>query len=148
MFRTDLLSITNSLNTVYTAIGICHTSYVDCLLARSGWNPTSLPGKRNVKNTLVQKLRLCTGRTAPRGSRGIALLFLDHGTRRGDGSASRLAALCPRERPGTHCTGGWVGPRAGLDRYGKSRLHRDSIPGPSSPYPVAIPTTLPGPQPR
>ena len=27
--------------------------------------------------------RLCTGRTAHRGSRGIALLFLDHGTRRG-----------------------------------------------------------------
>jgi len=24
------------------------------------------------------------------------------------------AALYPRERPGTHCTGGWVGPRAGL----------------------------------
>jgi hypothetical protein len=31
------------------------------------------------------------------------------------------AALYPRERPGTHCTGGWVGPRAGLDRCGKSR---------------------------
>jgi len=30
MFRTDLLSIIRSLNTVYTAIGICHTSYVDC----------------------------------------------------------------------------------------------------------------------
>jgi hypothetical protein len=30
------------------------------------------------------------------------------------------AALYPRERPGTHCTGGWVGPRAGLDRWGKS----------------------------
>jgi len=26
-----------------------------------------------------------------------------------------LAALYPRERPGTHCTVGWVGPRAGLD---------------------------------
>jgi len=26
------------------------------------------------------------------------------------------AALYPRERPGTHCTGGWVGPRASLDR--------------------------------
>jgi hypothetical protein len=38
-----------------------------------------------------------------------------------------------------------VGPRAGLDRCGKSRHHRDSIPGPSSPYPVAIPTELPGP---
>ena len=36
-------------------------------------------------------------------------------------------------------------PAAGLDRYGKSHPHRDSIPGPSSPQPVAIPTTLPGP---
>jgi len=36
-----------------------------------------------VKCTLVQALRLCTGRTAHKGSRGIALLFLDHGTRRG-----------------------------------------------------------------
>jgi hypothetical protein len=36
MFQTDLLSIIRSLNTLYTAIGICHTSYVDCLLARSG----------------------------------------------------------------------------------------------------------------
>jgi hypothetical protein len=25
-------------STVYTAIGICHTGYADCLLARSGWN--------------------------------------------------------------------------------------------------------------
>ena len=29
--------------------------------------------------------------------------------------------LYPREGPGTHCTGGWVGPRAGLDGCGKSR---------------------------
>ena len=36
-----------------------------------------------VKCTLVQALRLCTGRTALRGSRGIALPFHDHGTRRG-----------------------------------------------------------------
>jgi len=40
-------------------------------------------GKVKVKCTLVQALRLCTGRTAHRGSRGIALLFHDHGTRRG-----------------------------------------------------------------
>jgi len=38
-----------------------------------------------------------------------------------------------------------VGPRAGLDRCEKSCTHRDSISGPSNPYPVAIPTTLPGP---
>jgi hypothetical protein len=31
MFRTDLLSIIRSLNTVFTATGICHTSYVACL---------------------------------------------------------------------------------------------------------------------
>ena len=36
MFRTDLLSIIRSLNIVYTAIGIYHASYIDCLLARSG----------------------------------------------------------------------------------------------------------------
>jgi hypothetical protein len=35
--------------------------------------------------------------------------------------------LYPRERPGTHWTGGWVGPRAGLDGCGKSCPHRDSI---------------------
>jgi hypothetical protein len=34
----------------------------------------------------------------------------------------------------------WVGPRPGLDGYGKSRLHWDSIVGPSSPQRVAIPT--------
>jgi hypothetical protein len=30
------------------------------------------------------------------------------------------AALPTGKRPGTHCTGGWVGPRAGLDGCGKS----------------------------
>ena len=42
-----------------------------------------LPVGKKVKCTLVQALRLCTGRTARTGSRVIALLFLDHGTRRG-----------------------------------------------------------------
>jgi len=41
MFRTDILPIIRSLNTVFTAIGICYTSYVDCLLARSGWNSSN-----------------------------------------------------------------------------------------------------------
>ena len=39
--------------------------------------------KVKVEVTLVQALRLCTGRTAHRGSRGIALPFHDHGTRSG-----------------------------------------------------------------
>ena len=45
-----------------------------------GWSVIS-----KVKCTPVQALRLCTARTAHRGSRDIALLFLDHGTRRGRG---------------------------------------------------------------
>ena len=32
------------------------------------------------------------------------------------------AAPYLQEKPGTHCTGGWVGLRSGLDRCGKSRL--------------------------
>jgi len=43
MLRTDLLFIIRSLNTVFTATGICHTSYVDCLLARSGWSTSFSP---------------------------------------------------------------------------------------------------------
>jgi len=41
--------------------------------------------KRKVECTLVRALRLCTDRTAHSGSRGKALHFLDHGTRRGWG---------------------------------------------------------------
>ena len=37
------------------------------------------------------------------------------------------AALYLRERPGTHCTGDWVGPGP-VWAGGKSRHHRDSIP--------------------
>jgi hypothetical protein len=39
----------------------------------------------------------------------------------GGWSASRPGRLYPRGRPGTHCTGRWVGPRTGLDKCGKSR---------------------------
>jgi len=49
------------------------------------------------------------------------------------GQGQAPAAVYPRERPGTHCMGGWVGPRAGLDGFGKSRPQRDSIPRSSIP---------------
>ena len=55
------------------------------------------------------------------------------------------AALYPRERRGTHFTGGWVGPRAILDGR-KHRHHRDPIPDRPARSSVAIPTELPGPQ--
>ena len=48
-------------------------------------------------------------------------LFLTSALEGGEGQRHDPAAPYPRERPGTHCTGGWVGIRAGLDRCGKSR---------------------------
>jgi hypothetical protein len=61
------------------------------------------------------------------------LHFRDLGARRGWVVSTTHWPFYPRGRPGTHCTGGWVGPRAVLDVCEKSHPHRDSIPGPSNP---------------
>jgi hypothetical protein len=82
------------------------------------------------------------------GCRGIALLFLDLGARREWVVSTTPRPLYPRERPCTHCTGGWVGSRAGLDVCEKFRpptgirsldrparrqsLYRLNYPGPHS----------------
>jgi hypothetical protein len=79
------------------------------------------------------KVHPITGLVVYRGSQGIALLILNLGTRRGWVVSTTPWLLYPQKRPGTHCTERWVGPRAGLDVYEKSRPHRDSIPRPSSP---------------
>jgi len=56
--------------------------------------------KGKVKVTLVQELRLCTGRTTHRGSRGIALPFHDHDTRRGWGvSVTPRPLFTPEKNP-------------------------------------------------
>jgi len=81
---------------------------------------------KKLKCPLLQALRLCTGRTAYRGSRGIALLFLDHGIRRGVGSASRpVRSLTPGEtRYQLYRRLG--GPQG---RYGQVRKIRPPAPG-------------------
>ena len=57
-------------------------------------------GSKKVNCTLVQALRLCTGRTAHRGSRDIALLLHDHGTRRGWGvSVTPWPLFTPGKEP-------------------------------------------------
>jgi len=102
--------------------------------------------KGKVKCTVVQALRLCTGRTAHRGIRGIALLFLVHGTRRGEGSASRPGCSLP---PGkTRCP---LYTRLGGPQGQSGQVQKISPPlgfNPRSiqPLPVAIATTLPSPQ--
>jgi len=55
------------------------------------------------------------------------------------------AALTPGKIPSSHCIGGWVNQRAGLDGCRKSCSHWHSIPGPSSPWQAATPTTISGP---
>ena len=101
--------------------------------------------KVKVKSALVQALRLCTGRTAYRVSRGIALPFHDHGTRRGWGvSVTPRPLFAPGKDPVPIVQE--VGPRAAWTGAENLAPHRHSIPGPSSPWPVAIPTELPGPQ--
>jgi hypothetical protein len=69
---------------------------------------------------------------AHRGSRGIALLMLDLGARRGGWSAPRPGRFTPEKYPvPSNYTGGWVGPRAGLDVCEKS--HPTGIRSPDRP---------------
>ena len=102
-----------------------------------------------VNCTLVQALRLCTGRTAHRGSRGIALPFHDHGTRRVWG-----VYLTPRSlfTPGKDPVpivqeAGWApGPVwTGAENLASTEIRSPDHPTRSS---VAIPTTLPGQSPH
>jgi hypothetical protein len=52
-----------------------------------------------------------------------------------------------RETPGTHCIGGWVGPTAGLDWYGKSSsppgFDRRTIQAVASRYTLPLQCILP-----
>ena len=52
MFRTDILSIIRSLNTLFTATGICHTNYVDvCYL--------SLADSQHVETSIWRRVQDC-----------------------------------------------------------------------------------------
>ena len=73
-------------------------------------------------------------------STGIPILF-NPGGRGGGWQTPRPDRFTTERSPGTHCTGGWVGPRADTDGCGNSRTQRDSIPGPFNPQLVSIPTT-------
>jgi len=74
-------------------------------------------------------------------------LFLTSALERVRGQHHAPAATYTQERTGTHYADGIVGLRSGLDRCGNTLPHRDLIPDPSSPYTVAVLTTLPGPTP-
>ena len=67
------------------------------------------------------------------GGGDIATTHRSLGARRGWVESNTPRPLYPPEGTCTHGTRGWVGFGAGLDGHGKSRPHRDSIRGPSSP---------------
>jgi len=66
-------------------LGHQQLSFLTACLKVGCWQSYSFVLYVKVKDILVQALRLCTGCTSHRWSRGIAVLFLDHGTRRGWG---------------------------------------------------------------
>jgi len=87
---------------------------------------------KQVKCPLVQALRLCTGRTVHRGSRGVALLFHDLGTRRGWGvSVTPRPLFTPGKDPVPIVQeAGWV---PGPVRTGAENLASKGIRSPDRP---------------
>ena len=76
---------------------------------------TLLRGRRFYVRVKVKWSRYRPG-VVQRVGRGLALLLHDRGTRREwVVSITSRPHFTPGQRPGTHFTGGWVGPRAGLD---------------------------------
>ena len=99
-----------------------------------------------VKCTRVQALRFCTGGTAHRGIRGLALLFLDHRTRKGWGVSVTPRSLFTSGKDPVPIVqeAGWA---PGPVWTGAENLAPTGIRSPDRPVPlpVAIPTELPGP---
>jgi hypothetical protein len=103
--------------------------------------------KKKVKVTLVQALRLCTGRTVHRASRVVALPFLDHGIRRGWGVSVILQPLfTPRKNPAPIVQeAGWApGPVwTGAENLAPSRIRSPDRPAHSeSLYRLSYPSPL------
>jgi len=104
-----------------------------------------LEGKGKGNWTLVQALSLCTCRMANRGSRGIVLLFLDHGTSREWGVSVTPRPLFTHGKDPVPILqeAGWAQGRSGQVRknLAPTRIRSPDCPARSS---VAIPTELLG----
>ena len=97
------------------------------------------PIRSSFKNTIVKgknkgKAHPRTNHEGPEGGVEVQLYsFLNLGARWGWVVSTTPRPVYTQERPGTHCTEGWLGFKAVLDGCGKSRSHRDMIPVPPSP---------------
>jgi hypothetical protein len=86
---------------------------------------------KKVKCTLMQALGIHTGRTAHRGSRGLALLYHDHGTRRGWGVSVKPRPLFTPENDQVPIVqeAGWA-PRpvwTGADNLAPTRIRSTDV---------------------
>ena len=83
---------------------------------------------------------------AQRMGRGIALLFHDRGTRRGEWSAARSGRTLPPGKTRYPFYRRLGGPQGLSGKAEKSRPHRDSIPDRPARSSITVPTELPGPR--
>lgn len=91
------------------------------------------------------KIKVKFTQNRPRTHReGVAQLysFFNIGTIWGWVVNAKPRSLYPRERAGTHCTAGWVGPRPAWISAENLAPHRNSISGLSSQQYVTTPRTL------
>jgi len=117
-----------------------HNAHLDLWYAPATLNMTASrrvrwAGMGNVRKkfTLEQAMK------AQRWSTGIAPFFFNLDTRWGVAGQRHAPALFPPgKRSGIHCIEARVARRTVLDGCGKSRFHRDSIPGTCRPWRVAI----------
>ena len=111
--------------------------YERLLSRKSVHNPHfSLPFLPLIHEKLKVKVTLQQATKNQRWSRSLAVLFLQPRCLIGLVFNPTPRPLYPWERLGTLCIGGWVGPRAGLNGWGKSRPPRGS--DPRTIQPVAI----------
>ena len=125
MHRESMSIIVQQDKTMYRLIYFCKLLYMFCVvnlpIIRSTFNCNysiwhwSNFGKCSVWSQL--KMRVMDRSLLP-----SAIVEGNRGNRKGWGvKATPRPHFTPREDSGTHCTGGWVGTRAGLDSCGKSR---------------------------
>ena len=98
-----------------------------------------------VKCNVVQVMRLCTGRKANRGNRGIDLLFLHPALEGGEGSAALPGRTLPRVKTRYQLYRRMGGPQGRSGEVREISPHRDSIPDRPARSSLTSPTQLPVP---
>ena len=104
-----------------------HCSVVLAIILRSETLLSKHTNLASIRDKGEGKVHPRTGNEGPVGEyRYTSTLSLSSALVGVGGERHGTAAL-PRKRPGTNCTGGWVGLKASYDGCGKSCLHQYSI---------------------